>query len=160
MTPIPPRRPIAIARRASVTVSIAALTNGDRQRDPAAEPGARVYVGGEHLRIARLEQYIVEGERFGRQPGRHFTACGPERPAWESALEEMGNPIVRADAGRFPHRMAARPGFTAAWQHFLYFLPLPHGHGSFRPTFRCPLRTSTRRPPRGGAGASAGGGAG
>jgi hypothetical protein len=20
-------------------------------------------------------------------------------------------------------------------QHFLYFLPLPHGHGSFRPTF-------------------------
>ena len=31
-----------------------------------------------------------------------------KRPAWESVLEEMGNPIVRADAGRFPHRMAAR----------------------------------------------------
>ena len=31
-----------------------------------------------------------------------------KRPAWESVLEEMGNPIVRAAAGRFPHRMAAR----------------------------------------------------
>ena len=31
-----------------------------------------------------------------------------KRPAWESGLEEMGNPVVRADAGRFPHRVAAR----------------------------------------------------
>ena len=31
-----------------------------------------------------------------------------KRPAWESVLEEMGTPIVGADAGRFPHRMAAR----------------------------------------------------
>ena len=31
-----------------------------------------------------------------------------KRPAWESVFEEMGNSIVRADAGRFPHRMAAR----------------------------------------------------
>ena len=31
-----------------------------------------------------------------------------KRPAWESVLEEMGNPVVRAGAGRFPHRVAAR----------------------------------------------------
>ena len=31
-----------------------------------------------------------------------------KRPAWESVLDEMGNPIVRADAGRFPHRVTAR----------------------------------------------------
>ena len=30
------------------------------------------------------------------------------RPARESVLEAMGNPVVGADAGRFPHRMAAR----------------------------------------------------
>ena len=28
------------------------------------------------------------------------------------------------------------------WQHCLYFLPLPHGQGSFRPTFPA-LATST-----------------
>ncbi len=26
-------------------------------------------------------------------------------------------------------------GDAQAPQHFLYFLPLPHGHGSFLPTF-------------------------
>ncbi len=31
-----------------------------------------------------------------------------KRPAWESVLEEMRNPFVRADAGRFPHRVAVR----------------------------------------------------
>src|SRR5690606_28456737 len=30
-------------------------------------------------------------------------------------------------------------------QHFLYFLPLPHGHGSFRPTFLSFLSTFTGR---------------
>src|SRR5688572_429867 len=38
-------------------------------------------------------------------------------------------------------------------QHFLYFFPLPHGHGSFRPTFGAVLRTEasacwTAAPPR------------
>ena len=31
-----------------------------------------------------------------------------ERPAWESVLEEMRNPVARAVAGRFPHPVAAR----------------------------------------------------
>ena len=31
-----------------------------------------------------------------------------KRPAWKSVLEEMGNPGVRADAGRCLHRVAAR----------------------------------------------------
>src|SRR4051812_35428085 len=45
----------------------------------------------------------------------------------------------RGEPGR-SHRTALRPavGYLRAssfmWQ-FLYFLPLPHGHGSFRPTF-------------------------
>jgi hypothetical protein len=30
-------------------------------------------------------------------------------------------------------------------QHFLYFLPLPHGHGSLRPTFGPVLTIGTRR---------------
>ena len=41
------------------------------------------------------------------RPGRR-SSLWIKRPAWGSVLEEMGNPVVRADAGRFPHRVAAR----------------------------------------------------
>ncbi len=38
---------------------------------------------------------------------------------------------------------------TGAPWHFLYFFPLPQGHGSLRPTFgssRCTVLTALRRP--------------
>ena len=41
-------------------------------------------------------------------PRSAVSSLWTKRPAWESVLEEIGNPVVRADAGRFPHRMAAR----------------------------------------------------
>src|SRR5690242_21941479 len=46
--------------------------------------------------------------------------------------------------------------YAAAPWHFLYFLPLPHGHGSLRPTFGSSRRTvlMTSSPPvRAGTGA-------
>src|SRR5205823_8443770 len=58
--------------------------------------------------------------------------------------------VSRLAAGR----LACKPLVTAAAHHprrpwqCLYFLPLPHGHGSLRPTF-CPARTN------GGGGATA-----
>lgn len=50
----------------------------------------------------------------------------------------MGKPqIGELEKGCFP--VLYRPGlmeddFRFFKQHFLYFFPLPHGHGSFRPT--------------------------
>src|SRR5262249_16789371 len=52
---------------------------------------------------------------------------------------------------------------AAPW-HFLYFLPLPHGHGSFRPTFgssrRTVLTSASSPPTRAGVGAERRAGAG
>src|SRR5262249_35144216 len=50
------------------------------------------------------------------------------------------------------HRPEPTPSSTSMW-HFLYFLPLPHGQGSLRPT-RGPLRTGTARDGSAGAAAS------
>src|SRR4051812_25947954 len=49
----------------------------------------------------------------------------------------------------------SRIAFHAPW-HFLYFLPLPHGHGSLRPTFgssRFTCLTTSSPPVRAGRGA-------
>ena len=45
-----------------------------------------------------------------------------------------------------PEVDAAPPGLP---QHFLYFLPLPHGQGSFRPTFGSSNSTGVSDPTRG-----------
>src|SRR5207302_5804436 len=53
------------------------------------------------------------------------------------------------------HETGVRPLFQACapW-HFLYFFPLPHGHGSLRPTFgssrRTVFGTASSPPTRGG----------
>src|SRR5215218_2239069 len=57
----------------------------------------------------------------------------------------FGTLLVRAEHARRPRRVGrawlARGTQAAAPWHFLYFLPLPHGHGSFRPTFGPSCRT-------------------
>src|SRR2546423_15671711 len=51
------------------------------------------------------------------------------------------------------------PPHAAAPWHFLYFFPLPHGHGSLRPTFgssrRMVFGTASSPPTRGGCWAPA-----
>jgi hypothetical protein len=66
MMPMPPSCAMAIARRASVTVSIAADTRGRFSRDIATGKS-----GGEswcrlrqYLGVRRHQQHVVEGERF------------------------------------------------------------------------------------------------
>ena len=89
---------------------------------------------GTHLRVPRHEQHVVEGE--GRRDGR----CSSAR--WRSAVRSSVS-MWRSHRVRPRCRHAA----PAPW-HFLYFLPLPHGHGSLRPTFgssRCTVLTAHRR---------------
>src|SRR3954468_20765049 len=54
-------------------------------------------------------------------------------------------------------------GYVSCPWHFLYFLPLPHGHGSLRPTFgwsrRTVLTPASSPPTRGGWRLGAGGAA-
>jgi hypothetical protein len=61
--PMPPSWAMAIARRASVTVSMAAETRG-RFSDIAGELGGEGGVLGQDLGERWHQQHIVEGERF------------------------------------------------------------------------------------------------
>src|SRR5687767_15913076 len=80
--------------------------------------------------MPRHQEDIVEGER-GRQPNGDLVS------------------VQNVRSGFFH-----RPLFQAPW-HFLYFLPLPHGHGSLRPTFgssRLTCFTTSSPPVRAGRG--------
>ena len=93
---------------------------GPEQRREVPKP--EVVAAPVRVEVEEAGVAAFRGRPLGDQPGGQLEAevrgphrGGPslsslriERPAWESVLEEMGNPVVRADAGRFPHRMAAR----------------------------------------------------
>ena len=67
MTPMPPAWAMAMASRASVTVSIAAEMIG---RLRLIERVSRVRMSasaGKHRRVAGREQHVVEGERLARR---------------------------------------------------------------------------------------------
>ena len=58
------------------------------------------------------------------------------RPGQKNKTPGQGNKFLRlTDAAGPPEVHAATP------QHFLYFLPLPQGQGSLRPTFGASRRT-------------------
>ena len=64
---------------------------------------------------------------------RSLTVAAPFR---QSQLRSGGRGSVLPVAAPFRSQPRGRPGhFPAPW-HFLYFLPLPQGQGSLRPTFR------------------------
>ena len=65
MTPMPPCCAIAIARRDSVTVSIAALRSGTLTRMLRVDPRRDVDCARQHLRVPRHQQHVVEGQRRG-----------------------------------------------------------------------------------------------
>src|SRR5262245_908193 len=61
---------------------------------------------------------------------------------WRTAFEGEKEPTHRLHLMRGEPLFLRRPPYPAAcrmWQ-FLYFLPLPHGQGSLRPTFSPRLR--------------------
>ena len=67
--PIPPSRASAIARRASVTVSIAAETIGISSAIVRRQPRRGRDVVRQHVRLGRHEEHVVEGEPLLRELG-------------------------------------------------------------------------------------------
>jgi hypothetical protein len=70
ITPMPPSWASAIARRASVTVSMAADTMRQLEGISARQLGAQADVARQDLRVGGLEEDVVEGEGFLDQSHR------------------------------------------------------------------------------------------
>src|SRR5262245_26259993 len=91
-------------------------------------------------------------------PPPKLTAPTPLQISFSSSSVLMSS--IRAPGGpegpRFVHG-EHQIGHAAAPWHFLYFFPLPHGHGSFLPTLGSSRRTvftaASSPPTRAGAGA-------
>ncbi len=64
MMPSPPSRARAIARRASVTVSMAAESSGIFELDARGQAGAHIGLVGQHLGVAGHHQHIVKCQGF------------------------------------------------------------------------------------------------
>src|SRR5450759_4368011 len=114
MTPRPPFWAIAIARRDSVTVSIAA----ERMGIFSPIPGA-----------SRVFRSVSEGCTFERA-GRRRTSSNVRA----SGISRSFTMRIHTTTGKL-FGPEAQPTAPAAPWHFLYFFPEPHGQGSFRPTF-------------------------
>ena len=71
MTPMPPSCAMAMAMRASVTVSMAADSSGMLSRMFAGQPGGQVDVPGEHLRVGRDQQHVIESQSLRPELGVH-----------------------------------------------------------------------------------------
>src|SRR5687768_16737328 len=131
MTPSPPSWAIAIARPDSVTVSIAALSSGTLSL---------------MFRVYRVETTT--------SLGTSVECCGTSRTSSNVSAVERPTSVSVSDSDAVFSSMCQAPG-VAPW-HFLYFLPLPHGHGSFRPTFgssRLTVLMTSSPPVRAGVGA-------
>src|SRR5688572_29049942 len=131
MTPMPPSWAIAIARPDSVTVSIAALSSGTLSL---------------MLRVSRVET--------STWLGTSVECCGTSRTSSKVSAVESPTSVSVGDNDAVFSSMSQAPG-VAPW-HFLYFLPLPHGQGSFRPTFgssRLTVLMTSSPPVRAGVGA-------
>ena len=139
-TPMPPWRAIAIAIRASVTVSIALDTSGTASVDVAGQPGGGVDLARHDVGLGRQQQHVVEGqaERHARAaavrrhgyvvhgdaaplsaggPSSYPSACVARLRRRSSAVRRYAAPAKPADAGltwrgaRRAHRpVRRRPG--------------------------------------------------
>ena len=88
MTPMPPACAMAIAMRASVTVSIAEAMIGMLSAIVAGEPGADVDVGRQHFGVAGPQQHVVEGQAFDELIGEMRAMAN----SWNMAVSEIACP--------------------------------------------------------------------
>ena len=126
---MPPWRAIAIAIRASVTVSIAAESSGTATRDLAGQPRGGVDLGRDDVGLARQQQHVVEGQaergergcRCRLRGGRHHVGRVELAPTRSSSWAAGG--LVESEAHRpiLHGARGARPRVT------------PPGHGRVRP---------------------------
>ena len=116
---------------------VARLRN-DRQRDPETLPLPTVPI----LAVPKAGLASNHGnEAAGSAPQvddvkqpRQFRVSIPFAPSFCSRM--IVQTVEKAAVCRPP------PTLILHSQHFLYFLPLPHGHGSFRPTLLVPRSES------------------
>ncbi len=130
---------MAMASADSVTVSIAALSSGTFRR---------------MLRVSRVETSTCVGSTV--------ECCGTSSTSSKvSAVARSGVGGRQGQRAGLQHpsgphgRLQAPVLHAAAPWHFLYFFPLPHGHGSLRPTFgssRLTVLTTSSPPVRAGRG--------
>ena len=86
---------------------------------------------GKHA-AARVNPGITTECDIGESSVHRTPFCGRTRSSAGSSLNS--NISDRRRQSPFAHRLAQGAPAHAPPQHFLYFFPLPHGHGSLRPT--------------------------
>ena len=79
MMPMPPSCAMVMARRASVTVSMAAESSGTFRRMRRVSWVQRSTSRGENFRVGRDQQDVVEGESFFEYSHAQLYAPGPLR---------------------------------------------------------------------------------
>ena len=152
ITPRPPCCAMAMASLDSVTVSMAALTSGTFRRMFRVRrvvTSTAVGTTSECRGTSRTSSKVSAVAR----PTSIEVACSVEASVF-SAMRLLRQQVACAAGVRLRkstpssdfrrltwHQPAWRSTHAAAPWHFLYFFPLPHGHGSFRPTFGSSRRT-------------------
>ena len=143
-----------MASRDSVTVSIAALSERHVEADVAGDPRRDVDGARQHRRMPRHQQHVVERQRR-READGDLVGVEDVGSRFHSSYLQKRPTDVGLIAWR-PARRGRIASVHAPW-HFLYFFPLPHGHGSLRPTFgssRLTCLTTSSPPVRAGRGAA------
>src|ERR1700736_1433685 len=100
------------------------MAGGEMEReegDPREEP---------EIRRRKHQREAAAGDDHGEERRETNGGIGPRPPG---GVGPGHAPAPRLRSRLSEPRSAAR--YSLRPWHFLYFLPLPHGHGSFRPTF-------------------------
>ena len=100
-----PRVAATGGRRESAGVGSGGKAGADHSESPASRRSVSEY---RPQLVDRAIPALLARHSAVMVNGMRVRSLWMKRPAWESVLEEYGNPIVLRDAGRFPHRMAAR----------------------------------------------------
>jgi hypothetical protein len=81
------------------------------------------------------------------KPGQEDLSRYSHHPSPRPSLSQIGGKPYRIVTGSHRSLAARRSRGMVAYarQHFLYFFPLPHGQGSFRPTLTGREDTSVSR---------------
>src|SRR5262245_22114420 len=107
----------------------------------AGNLGARAAAAGEAAQGEHRRLHLIRGEVGGLE--RRPEGFERQLVAFEEVVEmprhQTQHALHRLAISLVAHVLLPTPSSMGMW-HFLYFLPLPHGHGSFRPT-RGPVLT-------------------
>src|SRR5436190_2942197 len=110
----------------------------DRRRRRRGRPGQAAENQDRRLHLLGREVGLLD--RLSQGLERRVVALEEALEAIREQAQQPGHAEVQPLVG---HHRVSTPSSMSMW-HFLYFLPLPHGQGSLRPT-RGPVRTGSVR---------------